>query len=191
MTPYKFKKLPNYIFKRPWYSKPNSLRLYIHLLLNKSYLDRTLINNIPLLKNQLLTSSNSLEKALELTKTQIRTALNHLKIAGDIAIKPTTKYSIITLLFEEEEEGKQKTGDEALGEEHLEENKIGTRLLFGGNLLKQPYMKNKNYRIVGDLKNCDIVMNSTFWIGVYPGLTNEIIDFMVGTISEFVLGKTK
>ena len=98
---YRYVKLPKYIAKRPWYSKPNSLRLYIHLLLNKSYLDRTLINNIPLLKNQLLTSSNSLEKALELTKTQIRTALNHLKIAGDIKIKGTTKYSIITLLFEE------------------------------------------------------------------------------------------
>jgi len=41
-------------------------------------------------------------------------------------------------------------------------------------------------RVVGDLKNADIVTNSTFWIGVYPGLTNEIIDFMVGTISEFV-----
>ena len=98
---YRYVKLPKYIAKRPWYSKPNSLMLYIHLLLNKSYLDRTLINNIPLLKNQLLTSSNSLEKALELTKTQIRTALNHLKIAGDIKIKGTTKYSIITLLFEE------------------------------------------------------------------------------------------
>jgi CDP-6-deoxy-D-xylo-4-hexulose-3-dehydrase len=44
-------------------------------------------------------------------------------------------------------------------------------------------------RVVGDLKNADIVTDSTFWIGVYPGLTNEIIDFMVETISEFVTSK--
>jgi CDP-6-deoxy-D-xylo-4-hexulose-3-dehydrase len=46
-------------------------------------------------------------------------------------------------------------------------------------------------RVAGSLTNADVVTESTFWIGVYPGLTNEIIDFMVDTISEFVLGKTK
>jgi len=105
---YRYVKLPNYILKRSWFVKPNSLMLYNYLLLKKSYLYRTLINNIPLLKNQLLTSSNSLEKALKLTKTQIRTALNHLKTAGDIKIKGTTKYSIITLLFEESFDEKSK-----------------------------------------------------------------------------------
>ena len=71
--------------------------------------------------------------------------------------------------------------------EYLENNKIGTRLLFGGNLLKQPYMKNKNYRIVGELKNSDIVMNNTFWIGVYPGLGSEELSYVVDKIKKFIL----
>ena len=70
--------------------------------------------------------------------------------------------------------------------QHIESRRIGTRQLFGGNLLRQPAYKDMPMRVVGDLKNADIVTDSTFWIGVYPGLTNEIIDFMVETISEFV-----
>ena len=70
--------------------------------------------------------------------------------------------------------------------EFLDENKIGTRLLFGGNLLKQPYMKNQNYKIVGDLKNSDIVVNNTFWIGVYPGLGAEELNFVLGIFRKFL-----
>jgi CDP-6-deoxy-D-xylo-4-hexulose-3-dehydrase len=73
--------------------------------------------------------------------------------------------------------------------QHIESRRIGTRQLFGGNLLRQPAYKDMPMRVVGDLKNADIVTDSTFWIGVYPGLTNEIIDFMVATISEFVTSK--
>jgi CDP-6-deoxy-D-xylo-4-hexulose-3-dehydrase len=61
--------------------------------------------------------------------------------------------------------------------------------LFGGKILSQPAYKGMPMRVVGDLKNADIVTDSTFWIGVYPGLTNEIIDFMVETITEFVRSK--
>jgi CDP-6-deoxy-D-xylo-4-hexulose-3-dehydrase len=75
--------------------------------------------------------------------------------------------------------------------QHIESRRIGTRQLFGGNLLRQPAYKGMPMRVAGSLTNADVVTESTFWIGVYPGLTNEIIDFMVGTISEFVLGKTK
>ena len=67
----------------------------------------------------------------------------------------------------------------------LDGHKIGTRLLFGGNLLKQPYMKGRNYRVVGETVNSDIVMNSTFWIGLYPGLTNAHLEYTVGRIKEF------
>jgi CDP-4-dehydro-6-deoxyglucose reductase, E1 len=69
----------------------------------------------------------------------------------------------------------------------LDQQKIGTRLLFAGNLTRQPYMVNANYRISGDLINTDIVMNNTFWIGVQPALTIEMLDYVVTQI-EIYLG---
>ena len=69
---------------------------------------------------------------------------------------------------------------------HLNDMKIGTRLLFGGNITRQPYMKGRNYRVVGDLTNSDIVTERTFWVGVYPGLGESDIGYMVDTIAKFV-----
>ena len=64
--------------------------------------------------------------------------------------------------------------------EFLEEKGVGTRLLFAGNLIKQPYFKNGiKYRVHGNLKNTDITMNNTFWIGVQPSLTNEMLDYVI------------
>jgi len=71
----------------------------------------------------------------------------------------------------------------------LETVKIGTRLLFGGNLTRQPAYLNAEYRIVGDLPNSDYVMNSVFWVGVYPGLTPPMLDFVAQTLREFVESK--
>jgi CDP-6-deoxy-D-xylo-4-hexulose-3-dehydrase len=68
---------------------------------------------------------------------------------------------------------------------YLESNKIATRMLFGGNLLKQPAYQNIKYRIVGDLKNTDIVMNNLFWIGVYPGIRKEQLKYIEKIFSEF------
>jgi CDP-6-deoxy-D-xylo-4-hexulose-3-dehydrase len=68
----------------------------------------------------------------------------------------------------------------------LDELKIGTRLLFAGNLTRQPYFEGRNYRISGELKNTDIVMNNTFWIGVYPGLTQEMLSYVVEKIESFL-----
>ena len=68
----------------------------------------------------------------------------------------------------------------------LEAKKIGTRLLFGGNLLRQPAYEGWEYRVVGELTNTDFVMNNVFWIGVYPGLTKEMLDYVAETIVEFV-----
>lgn len=67
----------------------------------------------------------------------------------------------------------------------LENKKIGTRLLFGGNLTRQPAYEGREYRLIGDLPNTDYVMNHVFWIGVYPGLTKNMLDFVVETIFEF------
>jgi CDP-6-deoxy-D-xylo-4-hexulose-3-dehydrase len=70
--------------------------------------------------------------------------------------------------------------------QHLESRRIATRQLFGGNLLAQPAYQNIEHRISGDLTNTEIVSTNTFWIGVYPGLTDEMIDFMIATIHEFM-----
>ena len=70
----------------------------------------------------------------------------------------------------------------------LDKRKIGTRLLFAGNLVRQPYMEGRNYRIAGPLTNTDKVMNDTFWIGVYPGLTLEMLDTVIAALTEAVRG---
>jgi CDP-6-deoxy-D-xylo-4-hexulose-3-dehydrase len=70
--------------------------------------------------------------------------------------------------------------------QHIEDHRIGTRLLFGGNLLRQPAYANLPHRVVGPLTNADIITDNTFWIGVYPGLNDDMIDFVLSTISSFV-----
>ena len=69
----------------------------------------------------------------------------------------------------------------------LYEKKIGTRQLFGGNLVRQPAYAGLDHRVVGDLSNSDRVMNQVFWIGVYPGLTQAMLDYVLETINEIAL----
>lgn len=71
-----------------------------------------------------------------------------------------------------------------------DERKVGTRLLFGGNLLRQPYMKGRNYRVVGSMANSDIVMKRTFWIGVFPGLTQSHLDYTLESLHRYFAEKT-
>ncbi len=84
----------------------------------------------------------------------------------------------------------RKKGDRDSLVKYLEEHGIQTRMLFAGNLLKHPCfaemeLSGTGFRIVGDLINTNIILNDTFWIGVYPGLTDEMIDYMTQTIHEF------
>jgi CDP-6-deoxy-D-xylo-4-hexulose-3-dehydrase len=67
----------------------------------------------------------------------------------------------------------------------LEENKIGTRLLFAGNLTKQPYMAGRNFRVSGELTNTDIVMTRTFWLGTFPALGEPQLDYIADKLEEF------
>ena len=69
---------------------------------------------------------------------------------------------------------------------YLDQNKIGTRLLFAGNLTRQPYMAGSNYRVSGDLINTDIVMNNTFWVGVQPTLEKVMLEFVAKKIESYL-----
>lgn len=71
----------------------------------------------------------------------------------------------------------------------LEKNKIATRMMFGGNLLKQPAYEGVKHRVFGSLKNTDLVMNNLFWIGVYPGINQPMLDFILQTIDESIQKK--
>ena len=71
----------------------------------------------------------------------------------------------------------------------LNEKGIGTRQLFGGNLVRQPAYKDVEHRVVGNLKNTDTIMNSTFWVGVWPGITEEMIHYMTKIIVQ--IGRTR
>jgi CDP-6-deoxy-D-xylo-4-hexulose-3-dehydrase len=67
----------------------------------------------------------------------------------------------------------------------LDQNKIATRLLFAGNLTRQPYMLDQQFRVVGELTNTDIIMNQTFWVGVFPALGEPQLDYIVSKLEEF------
>ena len=69
---------------------------------------------------------------------------------------------------------------------YLEDNKIATRMLFAGNITKHPCFEDVKYRVCGDLANTDRIMNDTFWIGVYPGLKDEMIEYMLMRFDEFI-----
>jgi CDP-6-deoxy-D-xylo-4-hexulose-3-dehydrase len=71
---------------------------------------------------------------------------------------------------------------------HLDERKIGTRLMFAGNITRQPAYRDVDFRVVGDLTNSDIVMRRTFWVGVYPGLTEPMLDYIAESILDVVIG---
>lgn len=70
--------------------------------------------------------------------------------------------------------------------QELDRQKIGTRLLFAGNLTRQPYMIGRNYKVSGDLTNTDVVMNSTFWVGLQPSLTEDMLEYTASTLEAYL-----
>ena len=70
--------------------------------------------------------------------------------------------------------------------QYLDQNKVGTRLLFAGNLTRQPYMIGRDYRVSGELANTDVVMNNTFWIGVQPALSEEMLEYSAAKIETYL-----
>ena len=73
----------------------------------------------------------------------------------------------------------------------LDSRKIGTRLVFAGNITRQPAYENVNFRVVNGLANTDVVMSRSFWVGVYPGLTRPMLDYVIESITDFMGGKVK
>jgi CDP-6-deoxy-D-xylo-4-hexulose-3-dehydrase len=73
----------------------------------------------------------------------------------------------------------------------LETKKIGTRLVFAGNVLRQPAYQGIEHRVVGDLTNSDTVMTRSFWLGTYPGLTTDMLDFIADSVTDFVTGRAR
>ena len=74
---------------------------------------------------------------------------------------------------------------------YLEQKNIHSRLLFAGNVLKQPYMIGQTYKVSGKLKNTEKILFDTFWLGVFPGLDNQMLDYVVHSISEYIFSKKK
>jgi len=71
----------------------------------------------------------------------------------------------------------------------LEARHIGTRLIFAGNVLRQPAYRGIEHRVVGELTNSDTVMTRSFWLGTYPGLTPAMLDYIADSVIEFVTGR--
>jgi CDP-6-deoxy-D-xylo-4-hexulose-3-dehydrase len=133
-----------------------------------------------------LAQLNSLESFISKRKINFNFLYKNLKHLEEILILPEPEVNSDPSWFGfpiSLRENKKYNRNDLI--KYLNHNKIGTRLLFSGNLVKQPYMKNVNFKINKDLKNTDFVMENTFWIGVYPGLSEKHLEYSVTKIDNF------
>jgi CDP-6-deoxy-D-xylo-4-hexulose-3-dehydrase len=138
-----------------------------------------------------LAQLNRLDTFVELRKRNWAYLLNELKNLEDHFILPKATENSDPSWFGfalTVKPNSPKTRNQIVQE--LNTQKIGTRLLFGGNLLRQPAFKGTPRRVIGNLDNTDRIMNDTFWIGVWPGLSLEMLDYMIEQIYK-ILGVKK
>ena len=133
-----------------------------------------------------LAQLNSLESFISKRKINFNFLYKNLKHLEEILILPEPEINSDPSWFGfpiSLRENKKYNRNDLI--KYLNNNKIGTRLLFSGNLVKQPYMKNLNFKINKDLKNTDFIMENTFWIGLYPGLSEKHLEYSVTKIDNF------
>ena len=133
-----------------------------------------------------LAQLNSLESFISKRKINFNFLYKNLKHLEEILILPEPEINSDPSWFGfpiSLRENKKYNRNDLI--KYLNNNKIGTRLLFSGNLVKQPYMKNINFKINKDLKNTDFIMENTFWIGLYPGLSEKHLEYSVTKIDNF------
>ena len=133
-----------------------------------------------------LAQLESLEKFIKKRKENFDFLYENLKDLENFLIMPEAEKNSDPSWFgfplSLRESGKYNRNDLV---QYLNESKIGTRLLFSGNLTKQPFMKNINYKIHKSLNNTDFIMNNTFWIGLYPGLQEDHLKYVTTNIKKF------
>jgi CDP-6-deoxy-D-xylo-4-hexulose-3-dehydrase len=145
---------------------------------------------------------------LKVTDMQAAIGLSQLTKADHFVARRIENHAILTEMFKEFEEHfilpvatensepswfgfmltirQESSIDRNKFVEYLEQNKIGTRLFFGGNLLRQPAYQNIIYRKIGDLQNTDITMNNSFWLGVWPGLNREHYEYIAHIVRKYI-----
>jgi CDP-6-deoxy-D-xylo-4-hexulose-3-dehydrase len=128
---------------------------------------------------------NKLERFIEIRKRNFRYLKERLQPHSDLLLLPEATPGSDPSWFGFPIAVRPESGidrDEVV--RFLNSRKIGTRLLFGGNLLRQPAYRNIEKRVVGDLRNSDFVTNNVFWVGVYPGLTEPMLEYLAQSLSE-------
>lgn len=127
-----------------------------------------------------------LPKFIEARKKNFNILYNRLKVYEDYLLLPEIEKNVDPSWFGFPILVKSNgdfTRDDIVN--HLETNKVATRMLFGGNLIKQPAYQNIEFRCVDSLENTDLVMNNLFWVGIYPGITKEKMDYMINEFERF------
>lgn len=133
-----------------------------------------------------LAQLDRLDGFIESRRSNFQTLLDHLAEARDVFILPSATEGSnpswfgfpVTI---------RETADFRRVDllQYLDERRIGTRLLFGGDLTKQPYMQGRNFKVIGELRNTELILGNTFWVGVHPGLSQRMVEHIAHSLLTF------